>query len=671
MEAAFIFTFAVFCAWAIVTARENGRQFLLAKCCNNQNSHEEFEDKIFVCPWSPTHRVIGFSSTPGIYRIERHPVYSALYDLLYFWECKTKTTILIIDNNSGLSQQFVERLMKRIPATDCNIDIINVDDTDITVNGCQLIGKYRYIVFVGRDNIIQELLLTGNSCTEKSPAYTTWIIVSSEMPLWLNREEYVNYVNPLRSQMTVIIPQIAKQETFSKHIFAYDIYIYDVFRSNTTNKLERIKFAQWSSINGLMYSHILTDSQKLRGRILRLTYNQFNPYVILNENKDLVSGSMYEPFKALEQHLNVQYILIPPKEYPYGIDVNGSLTGTLGMLQRGEADFIMGTMSIRDVRMKAAYFGTAVTRAYMQMTMPRPSATVPPTVYISPFDKYVWLTIAGGLLVIVSILALTIIVTPHNTTLVKTIRSSKQLVSWILSGQFLDIAFDNPSGWAVKWTYYVILTATMTVFIYYTSMFTSFLTYKETKLPFETYEEMAEINDYQIVLAEGTAISILLQQSRDEKFKRIWKRITKDRKNSLLPTWESAFQKVFTGKYVYIGEGINSLAMAKGSCNVIFLETAHTKEHLYMTFRRDFPYIKMFSNRYIRLMEAGVTNRWTKIFNPESASCEDNLNFVTFNMNHVFTLFIVLFIGIIVSLSILAVEIIVNKRSRTTQNKRK
>ncbi|GAB6020337.1 hypothetical protein CHUAL_003050 [Chamberlinius hualienensis] len=640
----------------------------MEKCYKSDYSPDQFKDEIFVCSWSPTHRVIRLSSTPGIYRIERHPVYSALYDLLYFWECKTKTTVIVIDNNSSLSQQSVERLMKRIPATDCKIDIINVDNTDITVNGCQLIGKYRYIAIVGSDSLMQSILSKENSCNEKSPTYTTWIIVSSEMPLWLNREEYVNYVNPLRSQMTVIILQIAKQETFSEHIYAYEIYIYDVFRSNTTNKQEHIKFAQWSPINGLRYSHILTDSQKLRGRILRPTYNQFYPYVIMNENNDLVGGSVYDPFNALGRYFNAQYKMIKPKDFTYGIDVNGSLTGSLGVLQRGEADFIWGTVSTRDYRMRAAHFCTALTVGYLQMTMARPPSTVPPTVYISPFDKYVWITIAGCLLVIVSILALTIIVTPHNTTLIKTIRSSKQLVSWILSGQFLDIAFDNPSGWAVKWTYYVILTATMTVFIYYTSMFTSFLTYKETKLPFETFGELAENYDYQIIIADKTAVRIALEQSNDDDFRKVWKRIAKEREKSLLPTWESAFQKQFTGKYVYIGEGINSQAMAKGSCNVIFLKTTYNKEFLYMTFRKDFPYIKMFSNRYRRLMEAGIMNRWQRIFKPESVSCEEDLNFVTFNMNHVFTLFIVLAIGIIISLSVLAAEIIVNnKRSRTNQ----
>ncbi|GAB6020341.1 hypothetical protein CHUAL_003053 [Chamberlinius hualienensis] len=471
--------------------------------------------------------------------------------------------------------------------------------------------------------------------------------------------------------MTIMIPQIAKQETFNDHIFAYQIYIYDVFRSNTTNKLEHIKFAQWSPIVGLRYSHILTDSQKLRGRSLRLTYNQFYPYTFMNENSDLVGGSVYDPFNALGQYFNAQYTMITPKDFTFGIDVNGSLTGTLGMLQRGEADFILGVIVMRDFRLKAAYFGTAVAVSYIQMTMARPSSTVPPTVYISPFDKYVWITIAGCLFFIVSILALTIIVTPHNTTLVKTIRSSKQLVSWILSGQFLEIAFDNPSGWAVKWTYYVILTATMAVFIYYTSIFTSFLAYKETKLPFETFGELVKNYDYQIVLAAGTGIRITLEQSKNEEFRKVWKRITKEREKSLMPSFEAAFQRQFSGKYVYIGDGPNSQSLAKGSCKIIFLKTTYNKEYLYMTFRRDFPYIKMYTSRFLRLIESGVINRWQRIFKPESVSCEENLNFVTFNINHVFTLYIVLSIGIILSLSVLAAEIIVNnKRSRTNQNKR-
>ncbi|GAB6020332.1 hypothetical protein CHUAL_003045 [Chamberlinius hualienensis] len=597
METTYIRMFGILYAWAIIAGVEGNSRLLLEKCYKSDYSPNQFKDESFVCPWSPTHRVIGFSSTPGIYRIERHPVYSALYDLLYFWECKTKTTVIVIDNNFGLSEQSVERLMKKIPATDCKIDIINVDDSDITINDCQLIGKYRYIAIVGRDNMIEQMLLTRNSCNEKSPTYTTWIIVSSEMPLWLNREEYVNYVNPLKSQMTIMIPQIVKQETLSDQIFAYQIHIYDVFRSNTTNNLEHIKFAQWSPISGLRYSHILTDSQKLRGRSLRLTFNQIYPYTIVNVNNEIVSGSIYNSFRALGRYFNARHTMIPPKDFTFGIDVNGSLTGTLGMLQRGDADFSLGVAAMRDYRLKAAYFGTAVVVGYIQMTMARPPSTVPPTIYISPFDKYVWITIAGCLLVIVSILALTIIVTPHNTTLVKTIRSSKQLVSWILSGQFLDIAFDNPSGWAVKWTYYVILTATMTVFIYYTSIFTSFLAYKETKLPFETFGELAENYDYQIVLAGGTGIRSTLEQSSDKEFKKVWKRITKEREKSLMPTLEVGFQKVFTGKYVYIGDGPNTQAMAKGSCNVIFLKTTYNKEYLYMTFRRDFPYIKMYSNR--------------------------------------------------------------------------
>ncbi|GAB6020331.1 hypothetical protein CHUAL_003044 [Chamberlinius hualienensis] len=671
MKIVYTLMLGVLYSWAIVSVEGNSK-LLLNKCNKSLYSPNQLKDDIFVCPWSPTHRVIRFSSTPGIYRIERHPVYSALYDLLYFWECQTKTTVIINDNNSGLSQNSVERLMKRIPATDCNIDIINVDDTDITVNGCQLIGKYRYMAIVGRDSLIQAILNTGNSCIEKSPVYTTWIIVSSAIPLWLNSEEYVNYVNPLKSQMTIMIPQIAKQETFSEHILAYEIYIYDVFRSKTTNKLEHIKFAQWSPINGLRYSTILTDSQKLRGRSVRLTLLQYYPYAILNESNEIVGGAMYDPINALGRYFNAQHTLMPPKDLSFGIDVNGSLTGTLGVLQRGEADFCLGMAAIRDVRLKAAYYGTKVCDCYIQMTMVRLPSTVPPTVYISPFDKYVWITIAGCLLVIVSILALTIIVTPHNTTLVKTIRSSKQLVSWILSGQFLEIAFDNPSGWAVKWTYYVILTATMTVFIYYTSIFTSFLAYKETKLPFEALGELAENYDYQIALAGGTAIRIVLEQSNDEEFKKVWKRIAKDKKTSLAPTLEAGFQKMFTGKYVYIGVGPHSQAMAKGSCNIIFLKTIYNKENFYMIFRRDFPYIKMYSNRYLRLTESGVINRWERMFKPDSVSCEENLNFVTLNMNHVFTLFIVLSFGIILSLSVLAVEIIIkNKSSRPIKNERK
>ncbi|GAB6020336.1 hypothetical protein CHUAL_003049 [Chamberlinius hualienensis] len=671
METTYALLLGVLGVLAIYSIEGNSRQ-LLDNCYKRHNNRDKFKDGMFVCPWSPTQRVIGFSSTPGIYRIERHPVFSGLYDLLYFWECKTKTTVIVIDNNFGLSQKSVERLMKRIPATDCKIDIINVDDINITVNGCQLIGKYRYIVIVGGDNIIEHIFTTGNSCNEKSPSYTTWIIVSSAVPLWLNSEDYVNYVNPLKSQMTILIPQITKQmyeetksfkkNAFKLHKFADKINIYDVFRSNATNKLERIKFAQWSPISGLRYSYdILNNYQKLRGRILRVTATKVYPYIILNETNYVVGGILYDPFNTLGQYLNAQHQLIPPNDFNFGIDINGSLTGMFGVMQRGEADFSITPSAIRDFRLKAARYGTKIANGYMQMVMPRPSSTVPPTFYIFAFDKCVWITIAGYLVLSVLILALTIIVTPHNATLLPAIRSSKRLVYWICSGQFLEIAFGNPSGWAVKWTFYVILTTAMTVFIYYTSIFTSFLTYRETKLPFETFGELADNKDYQIVLAEQSSMRTTLEQSKEEEFQKVWRRIVKGGRKSMMASFEDGYKQVLTGKNVFIGDGPSTQALAKGSCNTIFPKTTYMKESYYMTFRRDFPYIKIYSNRFLRQIETGIINRWQRMFKPEPGACDGNSDFVSLNLYHVYTLFIGLSIGIFTSLSVLIVEIIVHK----------
>ncbi|GAB6020335.1 hypothetical protein CHUAL_003048 [Chamberlinius hualienensis] len=686
MPTAFVLIFGALCASATVSFGEKKR--LLDSCYKGRNNYE-FDDETFVCSLSPTHRVIGFSSTPGIYRIECHPVFGALYDLLYYWECKTKTTAIIIDNTSGLSQLSAQSLMKRTPATECSFDIINVDDTEI-ISGysCYLISKYRYIVIAGRDNTTERILTSGKNCKEKSSGYTTWIIVTTETPIYLNNNDFANYVNPLKSQMIIIIPQnqmtsvdehkqhlaikycknyssiLHVEKTFINHQLARRIDIHDVFRSNTTNKLESIKFASWSPLRGLTHSYdILNDNQKLHGRIVRLTSTKVYPYTILDENNDVVGGILHDPYNTLGRYFKAQHELLPLKDFNFGIDINGSLTGMYGVMQRGEADISISMSAMREFRLKAAYYGTKIANGCLQMVMPRPSSAVPPTVYILSFDQYVWITIGIGLLVAAIILALTITFTPHNTTLLMTIRSSKQFIYWVLSGQFLEIAFDNPSGWAVKWTYYVILTTTMTVFIYYTSIFTSFLTYRELKLPFETFGELAENDDYQIVVAEASSMRTTLEQSNDEEFKKVWKRIVDGGRKSMMPSFEAGYQKVLTGKYVFIGDGPSTQALAKGSCETIFPKTTYMKESYYMTFRRDFPYTRIYANRFLRQKETGVINRWERIFKPESGSCEENLDCQSLNLYHVFTLFVGLSIGIAASLSILAIEIVVHKKS--------
>ncbi|KAK7063205.1 hypothetical protein SK128_012462 [Halocaridina rubra] len=118
----------------------------------------------------------------------------------------------------------------------------------------------------------------------------------------------------------------------------------------------------WKAHISLTSSHTLmktlaertNDYSNMNGRLLTIACNNVQPFLVLGEeiNGYLEAKSGYEVkmLQTLSRVLNFTYRVKTPPDGSYGnILPNGSATGLIGMVARGEANFALSVLTVTDV----------------------------------------------------------------------------------------------------------------------------------------------------------------------------------------------------------------------------------------------------------------------------------------------------------------------------------
>ncbi|KAF2359340.1 Ionotropic glutamate receptor [Trinorchestia longiramus] len=122
---------------------------------------------------------------------------------------------------------------------------------------------------------------------------------------------------------------------------------------------------------------------------------------IADYSKRPYSGSHVELFFIFMRHLGWCYYLVHPPDNSLGVLVNGSFTGAVGMIERKEADIVMGPLAQSLFRSSVLDYGYGYIYGDCSLLYKR-ITSVKPDVFtlIKPFHMEVWLILAVAVMVV-------------------------------------------------------------------------------------------------------------------------------------------------------------------------------------------------------------------------------------------------------------------------------
>ncbi|XP_076308810.1 glutamate receptor-like [Tachypleus tridentatus] len=408
---------------------------------------------------------------------------------------------------------------------------------------------------------------------------------------------------------------------------------------------------------------------------MRISALKWMPWVDLidEEDKITISGPMANLLNNLALSLNFKYELLMPADRQWGMIVNNSWTGMIGMLHRKEADLAIGPFARTYDRSKVSTFTSTVATNHLTIMaghMKDQSTDV--FGYILTFDWQVWLGLFIGMIVLILTSLLTdAIYDPEYRTFLSATRRAGQHFWTFFATVFSEASPNLPDSTpgrllvAVWWLAIIVL---MNAFSGH--MKACILLKKDINM-IQTLKDLVAQGGIQPLVWKGTAYEAYLRDSHSQDVVAVWK-IIKNYPSSLLTQEEiyntENLRAVLNGQKVIIKDIVTMTHVITSRCHEFndgefyFAKEIFFKHNMAMAMRKDLdPCVKKEINRRIRwLVEGGLFEKWLKESYGELGKCSDvdhSKMEVSFGLQDVGAIFILWLIFISISTAAFFLEL--------------
>ncbi|XP_063591812.1 glutamate receptor 2-like [Penaeus indicus] len=234
-----------------------------------------------------------------------------------------------------------------------------------------------------------------------------------------------------------------------------------------------------------------------------------------------------------------------------------------------------------------------------------------------------------------------------GTALVITIKAALKLVQ----------AHQNPVGCNGNARIFFLASFVTTVLLYchYTSALFSSLAITTNSQPFRDLRGILENGKYRFGFTEGISVENDFKDSTNYLYQQVWQRLVMPPPSGLMQDDAAGLARVRQEKYVHMMDRTNFVYMTRGECDLEMLPTPLFSYPSGMAFRRGSPYKEVFSRALLVLMDSGVTKKLMDKWQPKTSLCQ-SMDIQPLTLTHVFTAFLLLGAGMLLSFGILAGE---------------
>ncbi|GAB6024062.1 hypothetical protein CHUAL_008775 [Chamberlinius hualienensis] len=570
---------------------------------------------------------------PLVYQLVENHLLQAIIDLMDLW--KRRNGLFIIDDSSGIDTERDKKYFER-----SNIQMTFIRENETILNNIQNLNKIS-------ENII---IVCNEETTEKI----------------LNKEKDVDIKQDTNNTILLTLSTDEQMALSKKKL--NEVIIYDVFYGHYRHKNEMVQFAKWTPVYGIREVEFLDEKlrvQRLRGKSIRTSVFEHPPYSYLNysSGKLVVTGYVADIYNMVMDTLNMRYT---PHESPYGfgMGINGTYTGAVGIMYRKEAEMTMNVLAHTLSRLPAIRYAGQMSQAFLVIGYIRPKPYVPPTAYWLPFQVDVWITTLVALIVLIIAIGIGVIFSPSSysdptpSVLVHT------RLYRVITGTFFDEALEYPAGFSSKIFYGVLLVSTMMVFSYYTSVFTAFLAMLEMKIPFNDMEDVLRTKDFRVLYVKTALHHDRFRSAKDGLYARVWKKL--EAVGDGIANFDMLLWTFYQGKHVYLADGPSTFAVTYDNCTASFASITYMYDILNMATRNDFPYVKLINNILLKMRESGIMDYLTTVYHMRRPSpCAVEQSSEQLGLEQAVGIYILFATGIGIALLSLSIEIIIARKSKT------
>ncbi|XP_068221487.1 glutamate receptor-like [Palaemon carinicauda] len=349
---------------------------------------------------------------------------------------------------------------------------------------------------------------------------------------------------------------------------------------------------------------------------ITVAFEEFQPYGKLQNHSDgslQYTGPMANFLAILADKINVDYDLKQPTDHIYGgyKDVNGSWSGTIGQVQRKEAEFFLGPSSIDPYWGQEFEYTTPIYTESNVLLMKRPTVVRDMANFLKPFAAEVWFCIISSFVCVVFVL--TILTKFENRFLPMMSKSSFfDVLLWATS----TFSQEN-SGWVPKANGGRVLTATwlITSLIFmssYAGILTAMLTVPIVVIPIDSKYDLVKQTAMPWKLRAGSFIRQYFRDSELEVDRKLFAGAGEFYGNC----WHSR-EEIRNGEFVAVCVSNTARTImawdfsATAKCHTYMAkEKVYTMNHGVVVFKPNSSYIQTANMIILRLHQAGLLNKW-------------------------------------------------------------
>ncbi|XP_047485456.1 glutamate receptor ionotropic, kainate glr-3-like isoform X2 [Penaeus chinensis] len=381
----------------------------------------------------------------------------------------------------------------------------------------------------------------------------------------------------------------------------------------------------------------MTNAQKVKaearailsGHVLSVVLKHRPPYVSLVKDGRRVaaaSGILIEVLDSMAEIYNFTYTLKLPDDDQWGsLKKDGSWTGMVGEVYRGEQEMALGPTSITEEREKAIDFTVPFDYEPWDILIPQSIQKIDFTAYLFPFSGVVWAATLASLVVVGMVMFLMVdFIRRQNIS--DELPRQYSLPHFVFNclGSLLCQANKQPQPGASRvmsgfwWIFSVIFIAS------YSSKLISSLTVRFTVPPVTSLRDMVESKKLLWTYLANSAMEEIFRNSAPDTTFGMVGQLHKDRPGLLVGSFEEGVEAVRTQKFAYLEDNswlefaVADEEALYGECRMTVVRDNFFATRFGIILQPGSPYRDAFTIHILEVIQSGLMAVWKKKYWPVS-----------------------------------------------------
>ncbi|KAI1707457.1 ligand-gated ion channel domain-containing protein [Ditylenchus destructor] len=465
-----------------------------------------------------------------------------------------------------------------------------------------------------------------------------------------------------------------------------------VISKNGKRKMEKVSLwrSESNSLEPINKSKVeSTISEDLDGKKLRVTVYLEEPFVMLRRetNKlNLTGNARYEGYcidllDKIAKMRNFTYEIHEVHDKTYGVREGQRWNGMVGELMSKEADLAVASLTVTYSRSEVIDFTVPYMHLGISILFKRPLEAQPGLfTFTLPMSNDVWLAMLGAYIFASAAIWLMAQLSPYEKFIfLDHSRSIKRNLPQIHRFTFLNSAWFTLSSLmqqgsdlsprsastrmaaAVWWFFALIFMSS------YTANLAAFLTTERMFTPIENADDLARQTKIKYGTLNRGSTMTFFKDSKVETYEKMWK-LMESQPGLFVKSSKEGIERVKTSDYAYLMESSMLEYAIERDCELIQIGGLLDQKGYAFGLPKGSPFRKPISTTILRLQEKTVLTelkeKWWKRERGGGVCSDKKLTQSEFGARSVGGIFLILAVGIVISIAIAVVELVMETRKK-------